>query len=145
MTATAFDLAAAKAEHWPRLSWRDVFNVTGEDADAIDDAALFDYFARFLPIQHHETSKTCIACAGCGERLSGGLMGFLMGATFEWGIAHGEGFCRECGYPGRAIHYDVGPIKRIEIVLQYHPDELKRRGESAEAAPVPAPQRQESQ
>jgi hypothetical protein len=51
-------------------------------------------------------------------------------AKFTWAIAHGEGYCnnlvdgKRCCYPARAYHYDVGPIKRLVLILQYHPSGL---------------------
>lgn len=38
-------------------------------------------------------------CLKCKKPLSG-----LLG-TFQWGIAHGEGRCANCGWPARAYHY----------------------------------------
>jgi hypothetical protein len=47
--------------------------------------------------------------------------------TFRWGLQNGEGTCQRCGWPGRGLH---DPKKngesvfnrRLEIILQYHPD-----------------------
>jgi len=36
------------------------------------------------------------------------------------GHRYGEGSCRECGYPARAYHRNVGPIKFLQVILQYH-------------------------
>lgn len=60
-------------------------------------------------------------CLCCGERLSGIL------GTFRYLIVHGEGECSECGWPARANHYDFGPVKAFEGVLQYHPDEVREK------------------
>ena len=69
-----------------------------------------------------DEEKRCICC----DKLLGGLLG-----TFEYGLAHGEGKCSECGYPARANHYveipDLGEMSFVNI-LQYHPDQLKPRG-----------------
>lgn len=80
------------------------------------EAALDAYFVRFAPPNDGK-------CLNCGD-VQGGLMAQLTGTGFAWGIAHGEGYCRTCRYPGRALHYDVGPIKRLGAILQYHPDFL---------------------
>lgn len=90
-------------------------------------ASVVAYFQNFVqPQGDHE-------CVGCGDRIA-----------FEWGIAHGQGFCGRngCGYPTRGFHYppDMGidglelPYGGIQAVLQWHPDELRTRDEvSAEA------------
>lgn len=66
-------------------------------------------------------------CLGCGSRLGATdvVDAFLNDATFMWSIAHGEGFYRKCGYPGRALHYVNGDAFKFQRILQYHPDELK--------------------
>ncbi len=60
-------------------------------------------------------------CLNCGRQQSG-----LLGA-FSWGIIHGEGTC-SCGWPARAYHFvkmPNGDEKRLEAVLQYHPDGIE--------------------
>lgn len=49
-------------------------------------------------------------------------------AGFHWGIQHGCGSCSKCGWPARAYHFvmdENGIERRLVIVLQYHPDEVK--------------------
>lgn len=84
---------------------------------------------------HHFTDLVDRKCIGCGSTLVGKDLvdSYIVGATFEWGLAHGEGHCVECGYPARALHYvkfdnDEGELK-FSRVLQYHPSELKHRDE----------------
>jgi hypothetical protein len=119
MTRTHLDIPALQARDLPRLDWTALFH---ENADApltdTDRSAMTDYFSKFLP--PHEKFH----CVGCDSVLTGGLVGFLMGATFTWGIANGEGFCCECGYPARAYHRNVGPVEFLDMVLQYHPSGL---------------------
>ena len=107
-----------------RLNWRKLLTATGLTAEA--EAALEAYFARFLP------PGPCVMCGEqLGTRRGHELMDFLLGAgTFEWGLAHGEGFCRTCHYPARAYHRDVGPITFLQVILQYHPSELTKREKS---------------
>lgn len=64
-----------------------------------------------------------IECVNCGEAL-GGLFG-----TFTWGLAHGEGYCSNCGYPARAKHFleHEGWKFTMNRILQYHPSVLKRK------------------
>ncbi len=51
--------------------------------------------------------------------------------NFRWGLAHGVGNC-SCGWPARAYHYIDG--KRVECILQYHPDVVEWRGKPKEVA-----------
>lgn len=100
------------------------------DAKVKDDAppedrakaeALLAQLAEYLS-QFCEPSNECVCC---GSTLSGSdtVTAFLRGATFEWGIAHGEGHCRACHYPARAYHR-VNDDLRFTMILQYHPSEL---------------------
>lgn len=113
-------LDTLKASGIARLDWRDLLTLTGELTDE-ETAAMDKYFSRFVK----SDKGKCISC----ELVQGGLISALLGG-FRWGLAHGEGRCSRCGWPGRALHYDVGPIKRLEIILQYHPDEVHRKDES---------------
>lgn len=82
-----------------------------------------EYVKHFLPINFKDKWVFCI----CGERLFSfdTLMGVLMGATFEWGIQHGDGHCCKCGWPTRMFHeFSRGSLT---LPLQYHPDELVKR------------------
>lgn len=92
------------------------------------------YLSHFLPPRHGKDGITCI---GCGSYLNRkdpimGVMGVLMGATFTWGLAHGWGFCSNCGYPTVAYHYitfEGGIEERLVMILQSHPDSVQRREE----------------
>lgn len=112
-------LERLKTQALPHCTWTDILAVKegGEIAEA-DQAALADYFARFLPPRDE--------CVGCGGTLVGkDIIEVAIGsATFEWGLVNGEGHCRRCRWPARAYHRDVGPIQFLNFVLQYHPDEL---------------------
>jgi hypothetical protein len=80
-------------------------------------------------------------CLACGSLLVApdDIRAVLFDATFTWGLAHGEGYCRACGYPARAIHYidldDEGSKVTLPRVFQYHPDELREREPAAGEAP----------
>lgn len=126
------ELQRLKDANLPRMSWRDVLTVKeGEALPEADEKALTEYFAHFVKTEDGK-------CVCCGERQGGGfdeaikgMLGISGGSRFTWGIVHGEGFCSACKWPARAYHFDVGPIKRFEAILQYHPDELNAREEKA--------------
>jgi hypothetical protein len=114
----------ALALNLPRLSWRDVFEIKGDGFTDEDAAVLDAYLSKF-------TMRDGNLCPGCDAPLSGDMVAQLLGAaTFTWGLAHGEGFCRKCRYPARAYHRDFGPVKFVSAVLPYHPEELRRSGEA---------------
>jgi hypothetical protein len=113
----------ALALNLPRATWRDVFEIKGDGFTSDDAAVLDEYLRKF-------TLRPDNLCPGCDATLVGDLVDQLLGkATFTWGMAHGEGFCRECRYPARAYHRDFGPVKFVSAVLPYHPEELMRPGE----------------
>ncbi len=118
-----FDLAELQARGLPRAKASDFLSVKEQGPEA-EKAMLAaeGYFRIFLPPG---------PCVGCGGRLGAkdrgdAILGVILnnGPTFVWGLAHGEGYCRECGYPARA-HHEVPEVGRIQsFILQYHPDEL---------------------
>lgn len=116
----------------PPLRWRELFKVDGDMSEA-DAAAMDSYFSKFVMPEAGRSDETT-KCIGCGAILTGGIIGVLLGATFTYGLVHGEGFCSKCGWPARANHYDVGPIKRLVCVLQYHPSGLKLKTPAVEEA-----------
>lgn len=103
----------------PRLNWRDILTFSGGEVPAEDVTAMDEYFSHFVLMP----GSKCVNC----DAEQGGLFG-----SFRWGLAHGEGSCRVCGYPARAIHYHVGALKRLEVILQYHPSELVPAEQEAE-------------
>lgn len=103
-------------ESTPRLNWRDLLNIKGELTPE-DIQALDKYFSHFV---HPDPTGKCLNCG----LVQDGLMAALLGG-FRWGLAHGEGFCSRCQYPARAYHFSVGPIERLNVLLQYHPLEVK--------------------
>jgi hypothetical protein len=123
-------LLELREKNLPSAGWRTIFElkVVADDGtvptaevveslkEVVEISAIFDtYFASFLP-----TAETCVCC----YKPLTGLFG-----TFRWGLAHGEGYCSSCGYPGRARHYDIGPIKSLPWLFQYHPNALLTREE----------------
>ena len=112
------ELPRLQAAKLPRLSWRDLFAVKEEGKlTAEDEAAMDAYFGHFVKTE---------GCVCCGGKQGGDFMDALTGAAlFRWGIATGEGACSRCGYPARAMHGEIGPIKSLNAILQYHPEELQ--------------------
>ena len=78
-------------------------------------------------------------CFHCGEALTGMMATFLAkGGGFQWGIAHGEGFCGNCHWPARGHHFAKRPdgsdlFTLRNFVLSYHPDCVKPRTETTDA------------
>jgi hypothetical protein len=110
----ATTLAKLKAKGLPRLKPLDLFAVEKKtESYEVELAAAETYCAQFLPYSRE--------CCLCGRRLGS------WAGTFTWGIARGEGYCGECGYPARAIHKveHIGTLSGV--ILQYHPDELEAR------------------
>ena len=106
-----FDLAELQAMPIPRCAQDDVGGLPEV------------YLARFVPPRLNR-AEDGLTCVGCGEVLfrTPEVMSFLLGATFQWGLANGEGHCDHCGYPTRMYHRVDG--KMSTFPLQYHPDEL---------------------
>jgi hypothetical protein len=125
-------LTELKAANMPHVTWHDVF-VTGID-ELPELNATNEYFSRFVQVPVDE--RGCVLCVCCGAILAGGLLGVLLGDTFRRTLTHGEGECRNCRWPSRALHYNVGPIRRLEAILQYHPDGIEWK---------PRPKRQEDE
>lgn len=119
------------------ISWRDVFSVP-DGAEPLSQAhqdALDAYLSAFAKPREGPNGEAL--CLGCGAKMKGGIEGYLLGggpgnATWEWSLAHGECHCSQCGYPARALHYDIGGkgedalIRRLTLTLQYHPDFMQR-------------------
>lgn len=80
-------------------------------------------------------------CLRCGEPLVQSMVQQLMGTRggFEWGLAHGHGHCRCCGWPATLYHFikdrhgkDLMTIRNI--LLQVHPDDIELSATKARAA-----------
>ncbi len=71
-------------------------------------------------------------CLRCNGALHGTLMDQLLSGHegFEWGLVHGSGHCRNCGWPATLYHRIRDAEGEILIehrgtVLQAHPDEIE--------------------
>lgn len=118
------------------LDWRTIFRVQAAlEAETV--RALDSYFSPFaqFPFVLSPDGKADIQhghpCLRCGTPLLASLVGQLLGDGFEWGLAHGEGHCRKCGWPARAYHHvctaDGELLVSIRyVILQYHPRVVKK-------------------
>jgi hypothetical protein len=98
-------------------------------------AAIADlYLSRFALPSDITAIRPQYPCLKCGSPYGG----------FRWGLQHGCGSCSTCGWPARAYHFVIdenGDERRLVIVLQYHPDEVKvARKSSARRAGRATPQ-----
>lgn len=78
------------------------------------------------------------SCLRCEAPLMQSMIHQLMGERggFEWGLAHGHGHCRCCGWPATLYHFikdrhgnDLLTIRNI--LLQQHPDDIELRQAAA--------------
>ncbi len=121
----------------PKLDWRTLFKPKGDMPEA-QIKALDSYFSCFAQPPYtvaadgwNEIGKQ--PCLKCEEPLTGDLADFILRkGGFTWGIAHGEGFCRNCKWPSRAYHFikdadgkDLITIRNV--ILQYHPEFVTER------------------
>lgn len=121
------------------LDWRSLISLNPkEEAQPGDveraEATLEKYFAPFaaLPDPVEKDGKKVAAdflCIGCEMSLTPGLLGWVKGGGFTWGLAHGEGTCANCHWPCRAHHYvkhdDGTSVFNLQnFVLAYHPDQI---------------------
>jgi hypothetical protein len=134
MSETTFDtfdreaLAALQARDVPRMRAADLFSKTDEprtpEAEAETDEAMARWDAYLAGFAKLVDAK----CLCCGVSLRCPLgMGVFGGV--KWDLAHGEAYCKHCGYPMRGIHHikDLGKINNL--FLAYHPSELAFRPE----------------
>jgi hypothetical protein len=119
------------------LDWRTFIDAKPETPQATIDAldAYFNGFAQPAITVAVDGKKSLgkLPCLKCDEPLADGIMSFLTGkGGFTWGLAHGEGFCRNCRWPARAYHFikdvDGNDLMTLRgVVLQYHPDFVSER------------------
>jgi hypothetical protein len=123
MDAMAKDETKAVAH----LDWRSMMSASDDTpADVLAD--LDKYFEPFAQPRRDETrSEKPMLCLKCDEPLTGFLASMFGRGGFTWGLAHGEGHCAGCHWPGRAHHFikdakggDLVTLRNV--VLQYHPD-----------------------
>lgn len=111
----------------PHAEWADLAIALHGAADPAASqelrADLNTYAARYA--KPESNNRNCLACDECM-------------AGFEWGLQHGEGHCRQCGWPATLYHFikdrngtDLTVIRGI--MLQYHPSALRLKCEPEDA------------
>ena len=120
------ETATAKVDHCTLASIG--MEITGEDAPPLVESCN-EYLSQFIAPASEKgnflfSSSKCVKC----ERPISGALG-----SFVWGIVHGEGTCGNCGWPARAYHdikHDGESVfdRPLQIVLQYHPDFVEKKG-----------------
>lgn len=132
MTAAPAISPKPKVAH---LDWRTLIEAKPETSQATIDALdkYFDVFAQpALKMVDGKPQFTDQVCIKCDEPLTG-MMAMMFGkGGFTWGLAHGEGFCRNCRWPSRMYHFIKGAdgedlMTLRGVVLQYHPDFVSER------------------
>lgn len=114
-------LQALKKQNLPHCTATDIFEIEGSTETADVAQRLNEYFSHFLAPKDGK----CVCCGALQG--ASNVLEALVTARFRWALQHGEGFCSDCGYPARAMHY-IGKgdeeIRITNFILQYHPDEL---------------------
>lgn len=114
----------------PNCDWRTFIRASDDATQELRDE-LTEYFRHFVqpPIVEEDGKKSIgdQTCVGCGEPLTGFIGALLGKGGFTWGIAHGEGHCRKCGWPARGHHFINAEITLRNFILQYHPDFVERK------------------
>lgn len=119
-----------------RLDYKTILRI-GDDTSAEIVERVRVYFAQFVQVQGEVVDGVLKLgsqpCVSCGEILNPDLAQSLLGeGGFEWGLVHGHGNCRKCGWPCVAHHFvkdadgeDLFSI--VNFVLQVHPDNVSRK------------------
>lgn len=140
------------------VTTEDILTITAQDSEGEEAIArwrdaeqpiLDEYLSGYckgLVREDGEETEQLGGCPGCLGQLGGDLFRQAFGlSTFQWGLAHGEGNCRECGWPVTGYHFvffgegnrkgrmPEGGSKtdcdlRFEILLPAHPDAVAGKG-----------------
>jgi hypothetical protein len=136
MKLTPAKVAELRALNLPRLKYTDVMKVTEGHLTPDEEKSLNEYFSKFVELPKTDAGEA--KCLGCdhifceGELMIALLSGGPGRTRWKWSIVHGECQCARCGWPARALHYDVGKtatgeviFKNFSVVLVVHPEELR--------------------
>jgi hypothetical protein len=100
----------------------------GCDAGFIEKIELY---LRHFAKPHAEDGEPCV---GCGEKMLGSLADQLFGTGgFTWGLVHGHGNCKNCGWPATMYHFikdedGTELLTMRNVLLQAHPDDISLNG-----------------
>lgn len=107
----------------------DIFELKeGEDLPDGAEEDIDKYLYRFAKPPEHGLFH----CCNCGKKLLGTMVDQLIGnATFQWGIAHGHGYCSHCQWPAVMYHFpkESEYIERFEACLSVHPEFVSKRND----------------
>jgi len=118
----------SKCPHIAKLDYRTIFSF---DSNLPEKYHLLmnDYFQHFVQLDFRDSDDgkskrdlQPVHCVNCGAPWSGAE------GSIEWGAKHGEVHCKDCQWPGRAIHIVQDPETGEKIAtlrnfpLMVHPD-----------------------
>jgi len=118
-----------------KLDWRTLIKAAPETPPETI-TALDKYFEPFaqpaLKMVNDKPDLGDQPCLKCDEPQTGLLASMFGKGGFTWGLAHGEGHCRNCHWPARAYHFikheDGSDLCTLRgVILQYHPDYVTER------------------
>lgn len=120
-----------RLKNLPHCTSVDLGTITHKEGATPEERALGD--ARIAELNKYMDAFTpmvdgkCICCGGVQgvnpKDPASMIRTMMSGVQFVYGLAHGEGYCSKCGWPGRANHY-IGDWCRFNIIMQYHPESL---------------------
>ena len=97
-----------------------IFTITEGEVTDVEKAQMDEYLSNYVVPPENR-------CIKCDSKLIGTLTDQLLGTTFEWGMVHGEGHCRKCGWPARYYHHPKeGPLESFTLMLQVHPKHVTK-------------------
>lgn len=108
-----------------------IADIDAEWKDGADPAhikAVAEYLHHFAARKRDDPGNPCLRC---GAHLHRTMVDQLFGSGgFEWGLAHGHGYCRNCGWPATLYHFikdaDGKEVMTVRhVVLQAHPDDIE--------------------
>lgn len=103
------------------------------ETDDMDTIRL--YFEQFcaptIKAKNGSEKELVVTCPQCKKVLNDMFEALVHGGGFTWGLLHGAGHCRECGWPCAGHHYIRSPdgedlVSLLEFPLPYHPEYVTR-------------------
>lgn len=111
---------------------QDVEHATFANTFTIQEGELSDEEIAQLDKYLEHYANTEGKCVKCEKKLLGTMVDQLIGgSTFEWGLVHGQGNCKNCGWPVVLYHFPKDTVlERFEAPLCVHPDYVEKRGKA---------------